>query len=111
MVFNVLARNCDDHTKNFSFTMDKTGTWKLVPAFDFCHAYRPGSQHALSVNGKRQNISREDLKDVATNMNIKKADLIINHIGTIVNDWANYAAQTSVNKALSHAIGKTLVQL
>lgn len=40
MVFNVMARNCDDHTKNFSFSMDKTGKWKLAPAFDVCHSYR-----------------------------------------------------------------------
>jgi len=62
MVFNVMARNCDDHTKNFSFSMDKTGKWKLAPAFDVCHSYRPGStwvsQHSLSINGKRHDITQ-----------------------------------------------------
>ena len=62
MVFNVMSRNCDDHTKNFAFVMDKQGKWKLSPAFDICHAYRPGSdwvsQHALSINGKRKYITK-----------------------------------------------------
>ncbi|MBL7836686.1 MAG: type II toxin-antitoxin system HipA family toxin, partial [Bacteroidetes bacterium] len=58
MVFNVLSKNCDDHTKNFSFMMHKNGEWRLSPAYDVCHAYRPGSQwvsqQSLSVNGKRR---------------------------------------------------------
>ena len=69
MVFNIMARNCDDHTKNFSFSMNKTGKWKLAPAFDVCHSYRPDStwvsQHSLSINGKRQNITRYDLLEVS----------------------------------------------
>lgn len=76
MVFNVIARNCDDHTKNFAFMMDKTGQWRLAPAFDISHAYRPDStwvnQHALSINGKRKDITRPDLLTVAKKMNIKK---------------------------------------
>ena len=43
MIFNVIARNCDDHTKNFAFLMDKSGVWRLSPAFDVCHSFRPGS--------------------------------------------------------------------
>jgi serine/threonine-protein kinase HipA len=55
MVFNVLARNCDDHTKNFAFLMDQSGKWTLSPAYDVCHAFRPGSlwvsSQSLTVNG------------------------------------------------------------
>jgi serine/threonine-protein kinase HipA len=54
MVFNVISRNCDDHTKNFAFRLKKDQKWNLAPAYDICHAYRPGSewvsQHALSIN-------------------------------------------------------------
>jgi len=113
MVFNVMARNCDDHTKNFSFSMDKNGKWKLSPAFDICHSYRPEStwvsQHSLSVNGKRQNIGRDDLIEVAKNMNIKKADSIINQISEVVSKWTDFAAQTNVNATLRDAINKTLL--
>jgi serine/threonine-protein kinase HipA len=115
MVFNVMARNCDDHTKNFSFIMDKTGQWKLAPAFDICHSYRPGStwvsQHSLSINGKRQNITRDDLVGVAKNMNIKKADAIINQVNTVVRRWNDFAEQTNVKADLRDAVGKTLLHL
>jgi len=88
MVFNVMAKNCDDHTKNFSFIMDKAGKWRLAPAFDICHAFRPGStwvsQHSLSINGKRQNITRDDLLQVAKRMNIKKAVAIIDQVHAAV---------------------------
>ena len=115
MVFNVMARNCDDHTKNFSFIMDKTGKWKLAPAFDVCHAFRPGSswvsQHSLSINGKRMNISRNDLLQVAKKMNIKKADAIIDQVHAAVKKWNEFADQTNVKKELKEAISKTLLFL
>lgn len=115
MVFNVLSRNCDDHTKNFSFLMDKSGEWQLSPAFDVCHSYRPGSlwvsQQSLSVNGKRKNITREDLLSVAKLMNIKKAPLIIEQVKSIVQKWEDYAAQVNVSNGLTAAIQKTLITI
>ena len=115
MVFNVIARNCDDHTKNFAFIMDKTGTWKLSPAYDVCYSYRPGStwvsQQSLSVNGKRQNITRDDLIVVAKQMNIKKAANIVTQINEVVNNWPKYAEETKVNPELRDAINKTLINL
>ena len=115
MVFNVMARNCDDHTKNFSFIMEKTGQWKLAPAFDVCHSYRPDStwvsQHSMSINGKRQNITRNDLLQVAQKMNIKKADAIINQVHEAVGKWDEFAIQTKVKKDLKEAIAKTLLLL
>jgi serine/threonine-protein kinase HipA len=115
MVFNVIARNCDDHTKNFGFAMDQSGAWSLAPAFDVCHAYRPGSfwvsQQSLSVNGKRQNISREDLLVVAKQMNIKKANQIVNEINDEVNNWKKYATQTGVDSKLISSIEGTFLWL
>jgi serine/threonine-protein kinase HipA len=115
MVFNVMARNCDDHTKNFSFSMNKTGQWKLAPAFDVCHSYRPAStwvsQHSLSINGKRQNITRDDLLEVAKNMNIKKADTIIKQVNAVVSKWNDFAAQINIKADLRDAVGKTLLLL
>jgi len=115
MVFNVMARNCDDHTKNFAFTMDKSGQWKLSPAFDVCHAYRPGSdwvsQHALSIRGKRKNINRQDVLDLASEMNVKKADRIIDQISSVVQNWQSYSARVLLEPALEQAIGKTLINL
>lgn len=115
MVFNVIARNCDDHTKNFAFLMDKSGKWRLSPAFDVCHSFRPGtawvSQQSLSVNGKRKDITRNDFLSVAKNMNIKKADKIITGINEVVKRWSEFAEETKVNADLRDAIKKTLINL
>lgn len=115
MVFNVLSRNCDDHTKNFSFMMEKGQGWKLAPAYDICHAYRPDSawvsQHALSINHKRTNITREDLLLLAEAVNCKKAPTIINEINAVVTNWKKYASITGVQKKLREAIAQTLIQL
>jgi serine/threonine-protein kinase HipA len=115
MVFNVLARNCDDHTKNFAFTMDQIGQWALSPAYDICHAYRPDSpwvsQQSLSVNGKRQGIDRNGLLQVAKQMNIKKADDIISQITNVLKSWPKYANQCDVKGDMQDAIGKTFVML
>jgi serine/threonine-protein kinase HipA len=115
MVFNVLARNCDDHTKNFAFTMDKNGQWTLAPAYDVCHAYRPDSpwvsQQSLSVNGKRQGIGRKDLLEVARQMSIKKPDEIITHTEKVLKSWPNYARQCHVEVVLQNAIAATFVML
>ena len=115
MVFNVMARNCDDHTKNFAFVMNKEGEWKLSPAYDVCHAYRPGSmwvsQQSLSVNGKRQNITRDDLIIVANNMNIKKAKNIIDQISEVIKKWTDYADQQKVDTKLRDSIQSTLLPL
>ncbi|BDQ13298.1 type II toxin-antitoxin system HipA family toxin [Sediminibacterium sp. TEGAF015] len=115
MAFNVMARNCDDHTKNFAFIMNREGNWSLAPAFDICHAYRPGStwvsQHALSINGKRNNIVKDDLLAVANNMNIKKAESILNQIKDTVASWKDFATETKVKPKLRDAIGETLLFL
>ena len=113
MVFNVLARNCDDHTKNFAFLMDNSGKWRLSPAYDICHAYRPNSEwvsaQSLTVNGKREHITTNDFLELAKKMNIKKAKQIINQIAETVAQWNNYADQVMVEPKLRDAINKTLL--
>lgn len=115
MVFNVMSRNCDDHTKNFAFIMNKSGDWKLSPAYDICHAYRPDSgwvsQHALSINGKRKNIERQDLLTVGKSMNIKNAGEIIDKISSVVSNWKSYAKAVNVDADLMNSIGRTHIIL
>ncbi len=115
MVFNVLANNCDDHTKNFAFRLKKDGVWELAPAYDISYSYDPQSkwvsQHALSVNGKRNKISENDLLAVAKSMNIKKAEPIINQIKDVIKKWPQYAGQTGVAAKKRDAITSTLKAL
>ena len=115
MVFNVLARNCDDHTKNFSFILKQDGRWELAPAYDICHAYRPGSdwvnQHALSICGRRDNITRENLMTIGASIRSKKSKEIIDEINERVQNWSYYAAEAGVDKEKRDAINKTLISL
>ncbi len=113
MLLNVLGKNCDDHTKNFAFIMDENGSWKLSPAYDVCYAYRPTSpwvsKQSLSVQGKRENINKDDLLAVAKSLNIKKAAQIITQVSEAVSRWEDYADEQKVSVKLRDAIGKTLL--
>ena len=115
MVFNVLARNCDDHTKNFSFRLKKDKEWELAPAYDVCHAYQPGnkwvSQHALSINGKRKNITREDLLVIGKSIRSKNAEFLVDEINKTVANWKKYADSAKVSPILRDEIEKSLIRL
>ena len=115
MVFNVVARNCDDHTKNFAFMLKQGGKWELAPAYDVCHAFRPGSewvsQHALSINGKRDGINKKDLLIIGESIRCKKASEIIDEINETVNQWRQFAKESDVSSKLRAEIEKTLLAL
>lgn len=115
MVFNVVARNCDDHTKNFAFRLKKDGKWELAPAYDVCHAYQPDhrwvSQHALSINGKRTNITKEDLLTIGKSINHKKAAEAIEEISYTVGQWKSFADEVGVSPKLRDKIAATLIRL
>lgn len=87
--------------------------WRLSPAFDVCHSFRPGSawvsQQSLSVNGKRQNITRDDFLLVSRQMNIKKAPQIIARVNESVKKWNHYAEEAGVDAKLRDAIYSTLI--
>jgi len=105
MVFNVIARNQDDHTKNISFLMDKNGQWSLSPAYDLSWAYNPAgtwtSKHQMSINNKWDDISRDDLLSVAKNVNIRHANDIINKVVEAVSKWRQWAKEYGIP---SHSI-------
>jgi serine/threonine-protein kinase HipA len=108
MVFNVLATNRDDHTKNFSFLIKQGASWKLAPAYDVCFSYDPANywvnQQTLSVNGKRRGITKADLMTIATDNNIKKGEKIIEEINTVVKSWSHFAEQANVRSDLKEMI-------
>ncbi|MDF1572857.1 MAG: type II toxin-antitoxin system HipA family toxin [Bacteroidales bacterium] len=112
MVFNVLTTNYDDHTKNFSFILKKDAQWRLAPAYDLCFSYDPAnhwvSQQSLSVNGKRTNITQEDLMKIASDNNIKKGGKIIEHINLVVKSWNVYADCAEVRRDLRDRIKQHL---
>lgn len=111
MVFNVVARNQDDHTRNIGFLMDRNGTWRLAPAFDVVWAYNSkGSwtnRHQMTVNGKRDNFERTDLLAVADTFGVKNADSIINAATEAVASWGTTAKECGVEPALLATIAAT----
>lgn len=115
MVFNVMSRNHDDHTKNFSFLMDKKGYWSLAPAYDLCYSYTPGgkwtNRHQLSLNGKQDNFTHEDLVTVAENMGIRNGKHIIEQIRETVAHWNDYAKDGGVKEKHRMIINNYLLLL
>ena len=113
MVFNVMATNYDDHTKNFSFRLKQGGKWELAPAYDMCYSYSPTniwvSQHTLSINGKHIGIQASDLLKIAEANSIKGAEKIIEEIRKMVCNWSEYSKKVKVDSTLSSSIKKTLV--
>lgn len=100
MVFNVLAHNCDDHTKNFSFMMNKNGKWTLSPAFDICYSYDSSNEwvngHNMRVNNKRKDITYSDIMTVGEKFNIKKRKKIFTRTKLIVDNFLEYANRNHV---------------
>lgn len=112
MVFNVLATNYDDHTKNFSFLLKKNENWRLAPAYDLCFSFDPTNhwvnKQTLNVNGKRLAITKEDLMTIANDNNIKKGAKIIDDINSIVKSWNTYATRAGVRNDLKERIQDNL---
>ncbi len=112
MVFNVLATNYDDHTKNFSFILKKGEAWRLAPAYDLCFSFDETnhwvSKQTLSVNGKRLNIGKADLMTIAKDNNIKKAEQIIDDINQTIESWPTYANIARVRADLQERISQNL---
>lgn len=113
MVFNVIARNQDDHTKNISFLMDKQGKWSLSPAYDMSWSYNPQgiwtAKHQMSVNNKWDEITRDDLLAVAKNVNIKHAGEIIEQVKDGVSKWCTFATEQGIPQNMIEAIDSTLL--
>ncbi len=104
IVFNVVIRNQDDHTKNISFLMDKHGKWKLSPAYDMCYSYKPDgswtSAHQMSVNGKYDGITRKDLLELASRNNIRNASQIMDEVCDICATWPQIAKECDVPQSM-----------
>lgn len=108
LVFNVVIRNQDDHTKNISFLMDRQGKWTLSPAYDMGFAYNPNggwtAQHQMSINGKFDDITRQDLLEFAKRNNIKEATEIIDRITEVSSRWPLLARECEVPQPMIDAI-------
>lgn len=101
-VMNVAGGNVDDHNKNFSFLMDKDGTWHVAPAYDFTFSVDPSApgyanRHCLTVGNRNADIGRDDLLALARHYNIRGANAIIDKALSVVSAYDDYARQAGVD--------------
>jgi len=114
MVFNIVARNQDDHVKNIAFLMDRSGNWSLAPAFDMTYSYQPGgewtSTHQMTMNGKRSGFLLDDFKACAKSASMKRgrAETIIAEVQEVVHRWHDYAEESRVDSRQRDKIAATL---
>ena len=104
MAFNVMARNCDDHTKNFGFILRQGQPWALAPAYDMTHAYNPKGewayQHLMSVNQKFKDIPKGDLVAVADRFGVRKPGNALADVRAAIVNWSHFCqASTSLSIA------------
>jgi serine/threonine-protein kinase HipA len=113
MVFNILARNQDDHVKNIAFLMDKTGRWSLAPAFDLTYSFQPTGRwtsiHQMTLNGKRDNFILEDFRACAQSAAMKRgrAEAILKEVHRAVSRWPDYAEEAGISADWRDKIGRT----
>jgi serine/threonine-protein kinase HipA len=111
MVFNVVARNQDDHTRNIAFLMEANGAWRLAPAFDVVWAYNSKgawtNRHQMTVNGKRDNFVRADLLAVSDTFGVRGATEIIEQVTEAVAAWRSMAMECGVDSTLMKKIAAT----
>lgn len=113
MVFNIVARNQDDHVKNIAFLMNQQGEWSLAPAFDVTYSYNPSgtwtSMHQMTMNGKRDNFMLEDFVVCAKSAVMKRgrAETILAAVQAAVRRWPEFAAQARVGDEWRERIQKS----
>jgi len=113
MVFNIVARNQDDHVKNIAFLMDKSGNWSLSPAFDMTYSFQPSgkwtSSHQMTLNGKCDDFMLEDFKMCAKTVSMKRgrAEAILGEVREVVARWRDYADEACVLPLYRDKIQKT----
>jgi serine/threonine-protein kinase HipA len=116
MVFNVIARNVDDHSKNFSFCMNREGVWRLSPAYDLTYsvdltAPAYANRHSLTVNGKNEDITREDLEIVGQNNDIQDYKTLIDTVANATDKFEAYAKKLGVDEKLIKNIKADFVKV
>mgnify|MGYP000185296158 CR=1 FL=1 len=103
MIFNVIGRNQDDHTKNTSFILPQNGEWRLSPAYDITYSFNPTpgrntNMHQMSINGKRKEITQQDLIKIANDNSIKKSKEIIEEVVSAISNWKSKAKENGIAK-------------
>jgi serine/threonine-protein kinase HipA len=113
-VFNILANNTDDHNKNFTFVMDRQGTWRLSPAYDVTYifdtgGYLPNKDHCLMIGGKLQDITRDDAIQFARDNGIRRPDAIIRDVVESLKQFRTIATKYGVSEQWMGRVETTII--
>ncbi|MCR4375873.1 MAG: HipA domain-containing protein, partial [Acidobacteria bacterium] len=112
MLFNIIARNQDDHVKNIAFLMNKAGEWSLAPAFDVTYSHNPSGSwtatHQMTVNGKRDGFLTADIRAVGKSAGLKqgRAGSLLDEVTAVVERWPEFAAQAKLTDDVTEKIRK-----
>lgn len=115
MAFNVMSRNCDDHTKNFSFLLKQGQPWQLAPAYDVTHAHNPSGewtyQHLMSVNGKFDGIAREDLLSDADRFGVRRPNDLLSEVRAAIDNWSTHAKEAGLSHDTTDRVARDFCPL
>jgi serine/threonine-protein kinase HipA len=113
MAFNVMSRNCDDHTKNFSFLLKQGQSWELAPAYDVTHAHNPQGewryQHLMSVNGKFDEITRKDLLAEADRFGVPRKEELLDDVRSALDNWTEHAKVAGLSQSKTDELARDFV--
>ena len=109
-VFNVMAHNRDDHSKNFTFLMNELGEWKLSPAYDLTFSNGPGGEQSTMVMGEGRNITRSHLVKLGLEAKLSKEFIenVVEQTRSAIGKWENWAKEYGVSKSNMQLISKAI---
>lgn len=105
-VFNIIFNNKDDHSKNFSFMMDKAGRWSLSPVYDLAYNSGMNGYHQMDVAGEARHPTLSHLLKLAKLADIKqnKAQAIIDQVTSVAEDFLTVINIHDIEKELSNRV-------
>jgi serine/threonine-protein kinase HipA len=115
MAFNVMSRNYDDHTKNFSFLLKQGQNWELAPAYDVTHAHNPRGewtyQHLMSVNGKFDGITKADLLAEADRFGVPRKEALLVDVRSALDNWTEHAKAAGLSRGKTDELARDFLLL
>ena len=110
MVFNVFAKNRDDHTKNHAFILEEDGTWHSSPAFDLTFSAGSGGEHALDVAGEGRAPGLAHIEEVArqSGVHANTARTCVDEVKHAVDQWPAFASASGVSASSAATVDMQL---
>ena len=114
MVFNVVAMNRDDHTKNVGFLLTQEGRWTLAPAYDLTHAFNPQGEwtqrHQMGINAKFEHITLADIYEVGDRQAIPAFKSVTAEVLDAVDSWETFANLAGVKREGQKRVAKDIAE-